>query len=57
VLVQTKRVGALKARLFPFSFFLWANDGAVAPRTQQANLPAYLHTNSFKCWTSSRKAM
>jgi len=27
------------------------------PRTQQANLPAYLHTNRFKCWTSSREAV
>jgi len=25
------------------------------PRTQQANLPDYLHTNFFKCWTSSRE--
>jgi len=24
---------------------------------QQANLPAYLHTNPFKCWTSSREAV
>jgi len=27
------------------------------PRTQQANLPAYLHTNPFKCWTSSRETV
>jgi len=26
-------------------------------RTQQANLPAHLHTNPFKCWTSSREAV
>jgi len=25
--------------------------------TQQANLLAYLHTNSFNCWTSSREAV
>jgi len=27
------------------------------PRTQQANLPVHFHTNPFKCWTSSRKAV
>jgi len=27
------------------------------PKTQEANMPAYLHTNPFKCWTSSREAV
>jgi len=27
------------------------------PRTQQVNLPAYLHTKPFKCWTSSKEAV
>jgi len=29
----------------------------LCPRTQQVNLPAYLHLIPFKCWTSSSEAV